>query len=153
MFPPPSPLVQPKLRTWTNTLRRYRTRLTRHFPHLPLNLNNIDLSNSAPQAHTLSGSVLAVSQPELQLGTTFPISTVFSNKGWMYTPQIGWNIESRTAWRALCQPRSQVYGDKGYKVEEMLHSLEVSWRSQDDRESKQRPKKGVVLLERSQASV
>jgi RNA-splicing ligase RtcB len=85
-------------------------------------------------AHTLPGLIHAVAQPDLHLGTKFPIGAVFVSKGWIHPPLIGEDIGCGMAWYRTKLSRNQVDDEKGKNVAEKLRGLEGPWRRQSDRE-------------------
>jgi RNA-splicing ligase RtcB len=97
-------------------------------------VESLSITQLTTTAHTLPGIVHAVGQPDLHLGTKFPIGSVFASKKWIHPPLIGGDIGCGMAWYKTTLSRSQVDGDKGKKVAEKLRGLEGSWRTQAYRE-------------------
>jgi RNA-splicing ligase RtcB len=84
-------------------------------------VESLSITQLTTTAHTLPGIVHAVGQPDLHLGTKFPIGSVFA------TLAVEW-LGTRP------HSRSQVDGEKGKKVAEKLRGLEGPWRTQAYRE-------------------
>ncbi|KAF2833329.1 release factor H-coupled R [Ophiobolus disseminans] len=98
-------------------------------------VESLSVTQLSTTAHTLSGIIHAVGQPDLHPGTKFPIGAVFASEGWIHPHLIGGDIGCGMAWYKTTLPRSQVDGDKGKKVAEKLRGLEGPWQTQAHREA------------------
>lgn len=105
-------------------------------------IDTLSVTQLEATAHTLSGIVHAVGQPDLHPGTKFPIGSVFASQGWIHPPLIGGDIGCGMAWYKTSLSRNQVDGDKGKKVAASLRALEGPWQTQAHREAWLQHEKG-----------